>query len=120
MYRSQLIWRCELVLEIGRIITQDVQKNEARAEYGERLMRQLSGVLTQDYGQGYSVKNLWDMKRFFSCFEIVQPVLDYLQPAQLSSHRLDNHNSRSLARPRPAIGEKWNSPAIGCRIYRLP
>jgi predicted nuclease of restriction endonuclease-like (RecB) superfamily len=61
-----------LYWNIGRIIAQDIQKSEKRAEYGGQLMRQLSSVLTQDYGQGYSVKNLWDMKRFFSCFEIVQ------------------------------------------------
>jgi predicted nuclease of restriction endonuclease-like (RecB) superfamily len=64
----------DLYWNIGRIITQDIQKNEKRAAYGGQLMRQLSSVLTHDYGQGYSVKNLWDMKRFFGCFEIVQPV----------------------------------------------
>jgi predicted nuclease of restriction endonuclease-like (RecB) superfamily len=61
-----------LYWNIGRIIAQDIQRNEERAEYGQRLMRQLSAVLTLEYGQGYSAKNLWDMKRFFSCFEIVQ------------------------------------------------
>jgi predicted nuclease of restriction endonuclease-like (RecB) superfamily len=63
-----------LYWNIGRIIAQDIQKSEKRAEYGGQLMEQLSTVLTQDYGQGYSVKNLWDMKRFFGCFEILQPV----------------------------------------------
>jgi len=61
-----------LYWNVGRIIAQDIQKNEARAEYGEQLIEQLSIVLTREYGRGYSVANLWDMKRFFSCFEILQ------------------------------------------------
>ena len=44
-----------LYWNIGRIITQDIQKNEKRAEYGTELMEQLAVVLTRDYGQGYSV-----------------------------------------------------------------
>jgi predicted nuclease of restriction endonuclease-like (RecB) superfamily len=56
----------------GRIIAQDIQKNEKRAEYGTELMEQLAVVLTRDYGQGYSVHNLRDMKRFFDAFVIRQ------------------------------------------------
>lgn len=62
----------ELYWNIGRIITQDIQKNERRAEYGDRMIRQLAENLCLDYGQGYSPKNLWDMKRFFAAFQIVQ------------------------------------------------
>jgi predicted nuclease of restriction endonuclease-like (RecB) superfamily len=58
----------------GRIITQDIQENEKRAEYGTELMEQLAVVLTRDYGQGYSVHNLRDMKRFFDAFMIRQTV----------------------------------------------
>ena len=61
-----------LYWNIGRIIAQDIQRNEKRAEYGGQLIEQLSIVLTHDFGLGYSVANLWDMKRFFSCFEILQ------------------------------------------------
>jgi predicted nuclease of restriction endonuclease-like (RecB) superfamily len=57
---------------IGRIIAQDIQKNEKRAAYGTELMEQLATILTRDYGQGYSVHNLRDMKRFFNAFVIRQ------------------------------------------------
>jgi hypothetical protein len=63
-----------LYWNIGRIITQDIQRNEKRAEYGGQLVEQLSAVLTRDFGRGYSVANLWDMKGFFSCFAILQTV----------------------------------------------
>lgn len=61
-----------LYWNIGRIIAQDIQKNAKRAEYGTELMEQLATVLIRDYGQGYSVHNLRDMKRFFDAFVIRQ------------------------------------------------
>lgn len=62
-----------LYWNIGRIITQEIQKNEIRAEYGERLVERLGSVLSRDYGNGFSARNLWDMKRFFGEFQILQP-----------------------------------------------
>jgi len=62
-----------LYWNIGRIVAQDIQKNRKRAEYGTELMEQLAVILTRDYGRGYSVHNLRDMKRFFDGFVIRQP-----------------------------------------------
>jgi predicted nuclease of restriction endonuclease-like (RecB) superfamily len=61
-----------LYWNIGRVITQDIQKNEKRAEYGTTLLRELAAILTQEYGKGYSRANLQDMRRFFEAFEICQ------------------------------------------------
>ncbi len=61
-----------LYWNIGRVITQEMQKDEARADYGERLVEHLGSVLSQDYGSGFSARNLWDMKRFFGEFQILQ------------------------------------------------
>lgn len=61
-----------LYWNIGRIITQDIQKNEKRADYGEQLIDGLATSLTQEYGQGYSDRNLRDMRRFFEFFNIWQ------------------------------------------------
>ena len=61
-----------LYWNIGRIIAQDIQKNEKRAGYGDQLVEEIARELTKDYGSGYSAKNLWDMKRFFSAFKILQ------------------------------------------------
>jgi len=63
-----------LYWNIGRIITQDIQKNQKRAEYGAELLNELSEMLTREYGQGYSRANLQDMRRFFESFEIRQPL----------------------------------------------
>jgi predicted nuclease of restriction endonuclease-like (RecB) superfamily len=63
-----------LYWDIGRMVTQDIQKNEKRAGYGEQLIEELGRVLSRDYGQGFSARNLWDMKRFYAEFLILQTV----------------------------------------------
>jgi len=61
-----------LYWNIGRIITEDIQKNPERASYGDQLVEDLGKQLTTDYGRGFSARNLWDMKRFFGDFKILQ------------------------------------------------
>src|SRR4030042_3563284 len=63
-----------LYWNIGRIITQDIQKNEKRAGYGEQLLESLAEALSREYGKDYSRANLQDMRRFFETFEICQTV----------------------------------------------
>jgi len=61
-----------LYWNIGRIVTQDIQKNERRAGYGEQLLDSLAKSLIQEYGRGYSISNLTDMRRFYEDFLILQ------------------------------------------------
>ncbi len=88
-----------LYWNIGRIITQDIQKNEKRAEYGGQLVEQLSTVLTRDHGQGYSVANLWDMKRFFGCFEILQPLAVESGPQQIHQTPSGQLSKKKILQP---------------------
>lgn len=50
--------------EIGRMIVEDEQNGENRAEYGKALLKDLSLHLTERFGRGFSVENL-DRMRFF-------------------------------------------------------
>ncbi|MCS3867654.1 putative nuclease of restriction endonuclease-like (RecB) superfamily [Chryseobacterium ginsenosidimutans] len=50
--------------EIGRMIVEDEQNGENRAEYGKKLLKDLSVHLTDRFGKGFSVENL-DRMRFF-------------------------------------------------------
>jgi predicted nuclease of restriction endonuclease-like (RecB) superfamily len=61
-----------LYWNIGRIITEDIQKNPERASYGDQLIEELGKQLMIDYGRGFSARNLWDMKRFRAEFQILQ------------------------------------------------
>ena len=48
--------------EIGKIIIEDEQKNNERAEYGKKLLKELSKKLTKEYGKGFSRYNLQNMR----------------------------------------------------------
>ncbi len=50
--------------EIGRMIVEDQQGGEDRAQYGKQLLKDLSKRLTNEFGKGFSVENL-DRMRFF-------------------------------------------------------
>jgi len=63
-----------LYWNIGRVIAQDIQRNEKRAGYGERLLQKLSEVLTKEYGAGYSQVSLQEMRRFSLAFQICSTV----------------------------------------------
>jgi predicted nuclease of restriction endonuclease-like (RecB) superfamily len=51
--------------EIGRRIVEHEQKGAARAGYGDLLMRTLAERLTDEFGSGFSKRNLDYMRRFY-------------------------------------------------------
>lgn len=53
---------------IGREIVQDLQAGEERAEYGKQMLADLSSRLTQRYGNGFSVPNLQNFRKFYLAY----------------------------------------------------
>ena len=51
--------------EIGRTIVEEEQKGEIRAEYGKKIINELSQKLTQEFGKGFSLRNLEQMRKFY-------------------------------------------------------
>ncbi len=51
--------------EIGRMIVEDEQKGESRAEYGKQVLKKLSILLTSKFGKGFSLVNLENMRKFY-------------------------------------------------------
>lgn len=60
--------------EIGRIIIEDEQNHEDRAEYGRGLIKELSKELTKEFGRGFSRSNLFNMRNFYLAYPIFQTV----------------------------------------------
>jgi predicted nuclease of restriction endonuclease-like (RecB) superfamily len=54
--------------EIGRMIVEDEQKGEKRAEYGKTILSHLSIKLTEKYGKGFSEQNLRNMRQFYQVY----------------------------------------------------
>ncbi len=51
--------------EIGRRIVEYEQKGQRRAQYGKQLINILSEKLTSEFGQGFSGRNLRNMRKFY-------------------------------------------------------
>lgn len=53
---------------IGRIIVEHEQSGSLRAEYGKAVLQEVSARLQQEFGAGFSVRNLQQMKKFYVLF----------------------------------------------------
>lgn len=53
---------------IGRIIVKHEQNGNLRADYGEGALQDISQKLQQEFGEGFSVRNLQQMKKFYAMF----------------------------------------------------
>jgi len=58
--------------EIGRMIVEEEQKGELRANYGKQIIKTLSVKLTKDFGQGFSMRNIEQMRQFYIAYSIPQ------------------------------------------------
>lgn len=55
---------------IGRLIVEQEQQGQQRAEYGKQQLKQLSERLQAEFGKGFDVTNLRNMRRFYLAFPI--------------------------------------------------
>ena len=54
--------------EIGRIIVEEEQNGKDRAEYGKQLLKGLSQQLTKEFGKGFSIRNLEQIRQFYMTY----------------------------------------------------
>lgn len=81
--------------QIGRLIVEDEQQGEARAEYGKAVLKNLSTSLTDEFGKGFDTSNLRNMRLFYLAF----PNCDALRHNLSWTHyrtliRIDNEKER--------------------------
>jgi predicted nuclease of restriction endonuclease-like (RecB) superfamily len=55
--------------KIGERIVKEEQNGKDRAEYGKSLLLGLSNVLTKEFGKGFSVTNIQQMRNFYLAYE---------------------------------------------------
>jgi len=55
--------------EIGKMIVEEEQKGKERAEYGQQLTRELSQRLSTEFGKGFSVTNIQQMRNFYLIYQ---------------------------------------------------
>ena len=59
---------------IGKIIVENEQNGNIRAEYGKEILNKLSKKLSNKFGSGYSRSNLQNMRLFYDKYKNCQPV----------------------------------------------
>jgi predicted nuclease of restriction endonuclease-like (RecB) superfamily len=82
---------------IGHEIVQAEQKGKNRADYGKSILEKLSLRLTSDFGRGFDPSNLWNIRKFYLTF----PILDALRPELSWTHyrilmRVKDRNARAF------------------------
>lgn len=55
--------------EIGRMIVEEEQDGKKRADYGKKILKSLSTVLSKEFGKGFSVDNLENMRKFYLAYQ---------------------------------------------------
>lgn len=53
---------------IGRVIVENEQKGNIKAEYGKQIILELSKELTKTFGSGFSKSNLFNMKKLYTYY----------------------------------------------------
>ncbi|MCP9770405.1 DUF1016 domain-containing protein [Lacihabitans sp. LS3-19] len=74
--------------EIGRMIVEEEQNGKERAEYGKEILKGLSKFLSKEFGKGFSVDNLENMRKFYQAYKNSETV----------SRILLNENSETMFR----------------------
>lgn len=69
VYQTINITMTETYFQIGKRIVEEEQGGEIRAEYGKSLLKLLSVQLINEFGKGFSVDNLENMRRFYLAFQ---------------------------------------------------
>lgn len=104
---------------IGKIIVEDEQKGETRAEYGKKQLEIISQTLTEEFGKGFDTRNLRNMRQFYMIFPNWNAV-----SAKLSwSHyrtliRIENPQAREWY-IKESIVNNWSARALERQISKL-
>ena len=74
--------------EIGRMIVEDEQQGQNRAEYGKQVLKELSERLTAEFGKGFSQRNIEQMRQFYFNYSIPQTLSAELETSLKESKTL--------------------------------
>ncbi len=105
--------------QIGRIIVEHEQNGSIRAEYGKAVLQKISENLQKEFGNGFSVRNLQQMKKFY----IIFPNTNALRSQLTWTHyrallRVDNDTARNWYMDE-CVRSGWSSRQLERQISTL-
>lgn len=97
VYRHVNFVMVQAYWNIGREIVEEEQKGKYKAQYGAKLLENLSRKLTNDFDRGFDPTNLWNMRKFYLTF----PILDAVRQELSWTHyrlllRVENEKARKF------------------------
>lgn len=105
--------------QVGRLIVEDEQQGQARAEYGKAQLSQLAERLAANFGKGFDERNLRNMRRFYQTFPIWNAVRTELSWTHYRTLiRLDSEPAR-LWYMQEAAQLAWSARALERQIGTL-
>jgi predicted nuclease of restriction endonuclease-like (RecB) superfamily len=85
--------------QIGRMIIEEEQKGKERAKYGLKLTRELSHRLSKEFGKGFSITNIQQMRNFYLIYQKQQTLsvkFNLSWSHYLKLMRIDDINERKF------------------------
>jgi predicted nuclease of restriction endonuclease-like (RecB) superfamily len=104
----------EAYWNIGRLIVEEEQNGNEKAEYGEYLIKNLSIKLRNEFGNGYNETNL----KYFRQFYLTFPISHTLSDQTINSKDTLNQNFQSQSAKSPSIRTEltWSHYRILIRV----
>lgn len=105
--------------EIGRLIVEEEQQGASRAAYGKQQLQIFSEALTAQFGKGFDVRNLRNMRQFYLTFPIwnaVRTELSWTHYRHLL--RIENEHARQWYL-NEAVSQNWSARALDRQISVL-
>jgi predicted nuclease of restriction endonuclease-like (RecB) superfamily len=104
---------------IGRMIVEDEQGGQKRAAYGKQVLPELAKRLSEEFGAGFDVSNLRNMRQFFQFL----PIRDALRLELTWTHyrsliRINNPQARDWY-AKEAVDQGWSVRALDRQISTL-
>ena len=107
VYQTVNVEMLHLYWNIGKSIMK-IQHGDERAIYGDEVLEKLSQKLTNEFGKGFSKRNLERMRKFYICFSIATTVSSELSWSHyLELIKIDEEQKRNFYL-NECINEKWS------------
>jgi predicted nuclease of restriction endonuclease-like (RecB) superfamily len=119
VYRMANSALLETYWQIGKLIVEDEQQGNTKAEYGKATLKNLAKQLTFEFGKGFDERNLNNMRAFYQAFPIwnaLRTELSWTHYRLLS--RLDSEQKRNYYL-NETIASNWNSRELQRQINSL-
>ena len=97
---------------IGRMIVEDEQGGQKRAAYGKQVLPDLAKRLSEEFGAGFDVSNLRNMRRLYLAFPIRETLsIELSWSAYLCLIRIDKPQARDWY-AKEAADQGWSARAV--------